>query len=231
MGEDERIRTNTPHVPRGLKFPGTGAKAHSNLLKVGVLISGQGSNLQAIIDACKRKEIPAVVACVISNKPEAYGLERAKKEKIPAIVVNEKDFPEKSSFEEQIISTLWKHEVDLVALAGFMKILSGHFINAFRGRLINIHPALLPSFPGLHGQQQAFDYGVKVSGCTVHFVDEGCDTGPVIVQKTVPVLDNDTLETLSQRILEQEHKAYPEAIKLFAESRLEIQGRKVIIKY
>jgi phosphoribosylglycinamide formyltransferase-1 len=228
MGDSERIKSYFPPVIP--KAPGTGRFPGKKLLPVGVLISGHGSNLQAIIDACRKKEIPAEVVCVISNNSDAFGLERARKEKIPAIVIDDKNFPDKAAFEEQIIHTLWKYDVELVVLAGFMKILSGQFINTFKNRILNIHPALLPSFAGLHGQKQAFDYGVKVSGCTVHFVDEGCDTGPIIIQKTVPVLEDDTAESLSQRILEQEHKAYPEAIGLFAEGRLEIEGRKVRIK-
>ena len=228
MGDSERIKSYFPPVIP--KAPGTGRFPGKKLLPVGVLISGHGSNLQAIIDACRKKEIPAEVVCVISNNSDAFGLERARKEKIPAIVIDDKNFPDKAAFEEQIIHTLWKYDVELVVLAGFMKILSGQFINTFKNRILNIHPALLPSFAGLHGQKQAFDYGVKVSGCTVHFVDEGCDTGPIIIQKTVPVLEDDTAESLSQRILEQEHKAYPEAIGLFAEGRLEIEGRNVRIK-
>lgn len=200
-------------------------------LKVAVLVSGHGSNLQAIIDSVKRKELAAEIVCVISNKSDAYALERAKKEKIPTIIIDDKNFPEKAAFEEQLINTLWKYEVELVVLAGFMKILSGHFISTFKTRIINIHPALLPAFAGLHGQEQAFNYGVKVSGCTVHFVDEGCDTGPIILQKSVPVLENDTVESLSQRILEEEHRLLPEAIRLIAEERLEIIDRKVQIKY
>lgn len=197
---------------------------------IGVLISGRGSNLQAIIDACERGEIPAKVACVISNNPSAFGLMRAKKHNLPSVIINNKDFKDKNTYELEIVKVLKKYKVDLVCLAGYMRIVGKVILDHFPNRIINIHPALLPSFPGLHGQKQALEYGVKVSGVTVHFVDEGCDTGPIILQKTVPVKGNDTEETLSSRILEQEHKAYPEAIKLFCEDRLKLEGRKVVIK-
>ena len=190
------------------------------MLNIGVLISGRGSNLQAIIDACESGSIPARVAVVISNKVDAYGLERAKKHEIPIAVL---------SSEEEILKQLEKYEVGLVCLAGYMKIVGTTLLNKYSGKMINIHPALLPSFPGLHGQKQALDYGVKVSGATVHFVDEGCDTGPIILQATVPVLADDTEETLSARIIEIEHQLYPQAVKLFAEGKLKIEGHKVRI--
>ena len=190
------------------------------MIKIGVLISGRGSNLQSIIDACQAKIIPGNVEVIISNKAEAYGLERAKKAKIQTQVLSD---------EKEIVNLLKAHQVDLVCLAGYMRIVGKELLNAFEGKIINIHPALLPSFPGLHGQKQALDHGVKVSGVTVHFVDAGCDTGPIIMQSSVPVLENDTEETLSARILEQEHKIYPQAIKLFAEGKLKIIGRKVKI--
>jgi len=200
------------------------------MIKIGVLISGRGSNLQAIIDACEKGGIPAKVAVVVCSQPDAYGLERAKKHAIPGVVLDPKKFPDKNTYELEIVKVLRKHEVELVCLAGYMRIVGPVLLEHFRGRMLNIHPALLPSFPGLHAQKQALDHGVKVSGVTVHFVDEGCDTGPIILQKAVPVLEDDTEETLSARILEQEHKLYPEAIKLFAQGKLKIEGRHVRIK-
>jgi len=199
------------------------------MINIGVLISGRGSNLQAIIDASEKGKIPAKVAVVISNKPDAYGLERAKKHKIPTAVFDPKKFSDKNTYELEIVKTLKKYKVDLVCLAGYMRIVGPILLEHYQGRMMNIHPALLPSFPGLHVQKAALDHGVKVSGATVHFVDEGCDTGPIIVQAAVPVLEDDTEETLSARILEQEHKIYPQAIKLFAEGKLKIEGRRVRI--
>lgn len=199
------------------------------MINIGVLISGRGSNLQAIIDASEKGDIPAKVSVVISNKPDAYGLKRAKKHKIPTAVFEPKKFPDKNTYELEIVKTLKQHKVDLVCLAGYMRIVGTVLLEHYPGKIINIHPALLPSFPGLHVQQAALDHGVKISGATVHFVDEGCDTGPIIVQASVPVLENDTEETLSARILEQEHKIYPQAIKLFAEGKLKIEGRRVRI--
>jgi phosphoribosylglycinamide formyltransferase-1 len=199
------------------------------MIKIGVLISGRGSNLQAIIDAAEKGEIPAKAAVVISNKPDAYGLERAKKHKIPTAVFEPAGFADKNTYELEIVKVLKEHKVDLVCLAGYMRIVGPVLLEHYRGKLMNIHPALLPSFPGLHVQKAALDHGVKISGATVHFVDEGCDSGPIIVQAAVPVLEDDTEETLSARILEQEHKIYPQAIRLFAEGRLKIEGRKVKI--
>ncbi|OGC43750.1 phosphoribosylglycinamide formyltransferase, partial [candidate division WOR-1 bacterium RIFOXYD2_FULL_41_8] len=164
------------------------------------------------------------VAVVISNKPDAYGLERAKKHNITTAVFEPKKFVDKSAYESELVKVLKQHNVELVCLAGYMKIVGEVLLKDYQGKMINIHPSLLPKFPGLHAQKQALDAGAKVSGVTVHFVDEGCDTGPIILQKQVPVLDGDTEETLSARILEQEHKAYPEAIKLFVEG--EIKTRK-----
>lgn len=200
------------------------------MINVGVLISGRGSNLQAIIDASEKGEIPARVAVVVSNDPEAYGLERARKHGIPAVVIDHRKFKDKNTYELEIVKTLKQYGVDLVCLAGYMRIVGPVLLEHYPGKMINIHPALLPSFPGLHAQRQALDHGVKVSGVTVHLVDEGCDTGPIILQAAVAVLEGDTEETLSVRILEQEHKIYPQAIKLFAEGRLKIEGRRVVIK-
>ncbi len=200
------------------------------ILRLGVLISGRGTNLQSIIDHCEQKKIPAEVVVVISDKKVAYGLERAKKHGIEALFIDPKAFPGKESFEKAMGDELEKRNVDLICLAGFMRILSPYFVNRFRGRIINIHPALLPSFPGLHGQGQAVNHGVKISGCTVHFVDEGVDSGPIIIQAAVPVFDDDDEDTLAARILKCEHKIYPMAIKLIAEGRIKVEGRKVIIK-
>lgn len=202
----------------------------TDLLKLGVLISGNGSNLQSIIDNIEKGTLQAVIKIVISNNPDAYGIIRAKKHGITVVVLKNSDFKNKEEFDSELINTLKKHDVELVTLAGFMRIISPRFLQTFPGRVMNIHPALLPSFPGLHGQKQAVDYGVKVSGCTVHFVDEGVDTGPIILQCAVPVLDDDTEDTLAARILKEEHKIYPQAIQLFADHKLEIRGRKIFIK-
>jgi phosphoribosylglycinamide formyltransferase-1 len=195
-----------------------------------VLISGRGSNLQAIIDACGAQKIPAKVAVVISNNPEAAGLERAKKHGIPAVVIDNRQFADKNTYELEIVKALKEHKVGLVCLAGYMRIVGAVLLDHFRGKMINIHPSLLPSFPGLHAQRQALEHGVTVTGCTVHFVDEGCDTGPIIVQSAVPVKENDTEETLSARILEQEHQIYPLAIEFIAKDKLRIEGRRVKLK-
>jgi len=196
------------------------------MLTIAVLISGRGSNLQAIIDAIERKELAARMAVVISNKADAYGLERARIHGIEAIFIPSKG-KEKTDFERDVVEALEARGVELVCLAGFMRVLSPFFIRRFKNRIINIHPALLPSFPGEDAQKQALEYGSKVTGCTVHFVDEGVDTGPVIIQRPVAVDEDDTVESLSARILAQEHIAFPAAIQLFAERRLKISGRKV----
>jgi len=200
------------------------------MLNIGVLVSGRGSNLQAVIDAIESKKIKAEIAVVISNVPGVMALDRAKKHGIKTVVIESKEHSDKSSYEKQVIKALEDENVGLVCLAGYMKLLSQELVHHFRGKIMNIHPALLPAFPGLHVQKKALEYGVKYSGCTVHFVDEGCDTGPIIIQAVVPVLDNDTEETLSARILEQEHKIYPEAIRLFSEGKLKIEGRRVKIE-
>jgi len=202
----------------------------TDLLKLGVLISGNGSNLQSIIDHIEKGSLKAVIKIVISNNPDALGLKRAEKHSIPWVVLKYSDFKSKEDFDLKLIKTLKDNGVDLVVLAGFMRIISPAFLKAFTHKIMNIHPALLPSFPGLHGQKQAVDYGVKFSGCTVHFVDDGVDTGPVIIQSVVPVFDDDTEESLAARILKEEHKIYPRAIQLFADGKIEIKGRKVYIK-
>jgi phosphoribosylglycinamide formyltransferase-1 len=199
-------------------------------LRLGVLVSGRGSNLQAIIDASKKGEIPAEVMVVISDQPGAFALERARANNIPAIYISFQDFPNKEKYEEKVAAVLKQYMVELVCLAGYMRVLGVKMLEAFPNRIMNIHPALLPAFPGLHAQARAWEYGVRFSGCTVHFVDEGVDTGPIILQAVVPVLAEDTAETLAARILEQEHKIYPAAIRLFAQNRLRIQRRKVYLK-
>jgi len=199
------------------------------MLKVGVLASGRGSNLQAILDECGAGRIPAKVVVVISDKEGALALQRAKKAGAEALFISPEGM-KREEYDAKLIEELKKRDVGLVVLAGYMRLVSPVFVNAFRNKIINIHPALLPSFPGTHGQRDALQGGAKVSGCTVHFVDEECDHGPIILQKTVPVTDDDTEETLSARILEQEHKALPEAVRLFAEGRLRVEGRRVFRK-
>ena len=197
---------------------------------IAVLISGSGSNLQAIIDASEKGEIPCRVGIVISNKADAYGLARAKKHGIPTEVVDHKGFATREEFDGKLVEVIRGSGAELVCLAGFMRILTPVFIRAFPNRILNIHPALLPSFPGTHGPGQALAYGVRFSGCTVHFLDEGVDTGPIVVQAVVPVYDDDTEETLAARILVQEHRIYPMAIRLFFSGRLAFDGRKVKVR-
>ena len=197
--------------------------------KIGVVVSGRGSNLQSIIDHIAEGKLNVEIAVVVSDHKEAFALERAAKAGIPTAVVERKGCKDKAEFEDKIDAALREAGAEAVVLAGFMRILTGHFISRWEHKIINIHPALLPSFKGLDAQGQAVDYGVKVAGCTVHFVDEGTDTGPIILQKVVPVLDDDTEETLAARILKEEHKALPEAIQLWADGRLTIKGRKVYV--
>ena len=199
-------------------------------VKLGVLVSGRGSNLQAIIDNIVKGLLPAEIAVVISDQPDAYSLERARKHNIPAIHISANGYRGKrDEYDALLVTEFQKNKVELVCLAGFMRIITPTLINAFPNRILNIHPALLPAFPGLHVQKAALDSGVKFSGCTVHFVDEGMDTGPIIIQAVVPVLDNDTVDSLSERILRQEHKIYSRAINLYAEGRLKIDGRRVLV--
>lgn len=198
-----------------------------NKRKIGVLVSGRGSNLQAIMDRIADGYLQLEIAVVISDKVDALALKRAEDAGIPTVVVARKECESKEEFEDKIHAALIAAGCELVVLAGFMRLLSGNFVNRWQHKIINIHPALLPSFPGLDAQGQAVDYGVKISGCTVHFVDEGTDSGPIILQKAVPVLDDDTEETLAARILEQEHKAMPEALKLWSEGKLQVNGRRV----
>jgi len=199
-------------------------------LKLGVLISGSGSNLQSIIDNIEKGALQATIEIVVCNKPDALGINRAQKHGLPVAVLKHEDFKTREDFDAELIRILKKSEVDLVALAGFMRILTPFFLKAFPQKVINIHPALLPSFPGTSGQKDAFEYGVKFSGCTVHFVDEGVDSGPIIIQSVVPVFQSDTKETLAARILKEEHRIYPRAIQFFAEGKIEIAGRRVRIK-
>lgn len=199
-------------------------------LPIGVLASGSGSNLQSIIDHIEQGQLDAVIRVVISNNPDAYALTRAEKHGIPSVVIKHQEFPTREVFDLKMAETLVSFGVDLVVLAGFMRVLSPQFLQAFPQRVINIHPALLPSFPGLHGQRQAFEYGVKFSGCTVHFTDDGVDSGPIIIQAIVPVLETDTEDTLAERILREEHRIYPQAIQFYAAGRIEIQNRQVKIK-
>lgn len=204
-------------------------------LKIGVLISGSGTNLQSIIDSIEKKHIDGEIAVVISNKESAYGLVRARMHGIEAVFVDEKKCCCFESFNDNIIEVLESHEVDLVVLAGYLKILSSRFIEAYKNKIINIHPSLIPSFCGkgyygLKVHRAALDYGVKISGATVHFVDEKADTGPIILQEAVNVECDDTAESLQQKVLKIEHRLLPEAIKLFCENKLAVLGRKVTIK-
>jgi phosphoribosylglycinamide formyltransferase-1 len=200
-------------------------------IRIGVLVSGRGSNLQALIDSVAAGRLDAQIAVVISDVKDAFALERARSAGIEARYID--PGPKRSRLsdeaEAEITSTLEGAGVDLVTLACFMRILGPQLVRRFKYRMMNIHPSLLPSFPGLHVQQQALDYGVKFSGCTVHFVDEGVDSGPIIIQAAVPVLDADTEEALSERILREEHRIYTEAIRLFADGRLKIEGRRVTV--
>ncbi len=202
----------------------------SDPIRIGVLVSGNGSNLQSIIDHIEKGKLDARVACVISNNAEAFALERARKHGIPAIFVDHRLFPSRESFDAAVVKLLLDHRVRIVTLAGFNRIISPVLLDAFPTAVMNIHPALLPAFPGSRAQKQALNYGVKITGCTVHFVDPGTDSGPIIIQAAVPAYETDTEETLSRRILAEEHKIYPKAIQLFAEGRLSLEGRKVIIK-
>ncbi len=201
----------------------------SDVLKIGVLASGSGTNLQSIIDNIEAGRLQAEIACVLSNNPAAFALERAKRHGIPSLQIDHRNFAGREAYDAALVETLREFGVDLVVLAGFMRIITPVLLDAFPAAVMNIHPALLPAFPGLHAQLQALDYGVKVSGCSVHFVDAGTDTGPIIIQAAVPVMEGDTETSLSARILVEEHRVYPEAIRLFAAGRLKVEGRKVVI--
>jgi phosphoribosylglycinamide formyltransferase-1 len=199
-------------------------------MKIAVLASGRGSNFQSIIDSVQKGYIKADIDVLVTDRGDAFAIERARTHHIDAVYLDPKDFDSKDHYFRHIADLLAEREIGLIALAGFMRIVRKPLVAAFPNKILNIHPALLPSFPGLHGQKQALEYGVKISGCTVHFVDEGMDTGPIIVQAAVPVYSDDSEESLSQRILACEHRIYPFAIRVFIENRLEIRGRKVYIK-
>jgi phosphoribosylglycinamide formyltransferase-1 len=199
-------------------------------LKLAVLVSGRGSNLQSIMDSIKEGRLKAQISVVVSNKADAYALERAHNHGIPARHLNGKDYSQRREYDESLANLVQEYNPDLIVLAGYMRMLTPEFLLRFPNKVINIHPALLPSFPGIDAQKKALEYGVKVTGCTVHFVDSGMDTGPIIAQKAVPVMDNDSVDSLSARILEQEHLLYPEVIKWISEGRVKIEGRKVKVR-
>ncbi|HWP96728.1 MAG TPA: phosphoribosylglycinamide formyltransferase [Syntrophomonadaceae bacterium] len=199
------------------------------LLTLAVLASGRGSNFDALYAAIQRQDLHAVIRILVSDNPEAGAIKKARQRGITALVLNPADFSNRRSYEEALIRALQEQEVDMVALAGYMRLVGRDFLQAFRHRVVNIHPALLPSFMGLHAQKQAVDYGVCFSGCTVHIVDEGMDTGPIILQKVVPVFQDDDEESLALRILAEEHQAYWQALQLLAEGRIYLDGRKVVV--
>ena len=205
----------------------------TRLLQLGVLASGSGSNLQALIDACANGKVAARVAVVISNVPGARALERAKAANVPAVLLPHKGgptpFTTREAYDAALVQVLREHQVDLVCLAGYMRLVSPVMVQAFQDKILNIHPSLLPSFPGLHAHRQALAAGVRISGCTVHVVDEGLDSGPILVQAAVPVVEGDTEDSLAARILVEEHRCYPKAVQLFAEGRVRLAveaGRK-----
>ena len=195
--------------------------------KLGILLSGRGSNFEAIADSVDAGKIPAEIAIVVSNKPTARGLERARERGLEAECIPSKGL-EREEYDGQVVQLLMEKQVDLVCLAGFMRLLSAHFVSEFPNRILNIHPSLLPSFPGLEAQHQALEHGVKFSGCTVHFVDEHLDAGPILIQAAVPILNEDTEDTLSARILAEEHRIYTEAINLVLSGKFRVEGRRVI---
>jgi len=198
--------------------------------RIAVLASGRGSNFQAVIDAIAAGKIPASCVALITDNPKAYAIERAEMAGIPVKVIDFTSFPSREAYDRALLAAMQEARADLFVLAGYMRILAPSVVQAFPGRMVNIHPALLPSFTGLHAQRQAVLHGVKVAGCTVHFVDESLDGGPIILQYCVPVMDDDDEDTLADRILEREHVAFPEAIRLFCEDRLVIEGRKVQVR-
>lgn len=201
-----------------------------DLLRVGVLASGRGSNFQALVEAARAGRMPASIAVLISDRATAPALDIARDHGIEALFIDPKQYPTREAHEKAMIAALEERKVGLVCHAGYMRILTATYIEHFRGRALNVHPSLLPAFPGLHAQRQALEHGVRVAGATVHFADEGVDTGPIVLQAAVPVLPADTEETLSRRILAEEHRIYPEAVRLFAEGRLRIEGRIVHIR-
>jgi phosphoribosylglycinamide formyltransferase-1 len=199
-------------------------------LVLGVLASGRGSNLQAILDAIEAGRCPARVAVVVSDRKDAPALERARRAGAKAVHLDPRAYPDRVAFDDAVAEVLRQHGTELVCLAGYMRVLSAEFVRRFPGRILNVHPALLPAFPGLHAQRRALEHGVKIAGATVHLVDEGVDTGPIVLQAAVPVLDDDTEDTLAARILVEEHRLYPEAIRLYAEGRLRLAGRRVLVE-
>jgi phosphoribosylglycinamide formyltransferase 1 len=199
-------------------------------LRVGVLASGRGSNLQSLLDAAGGADYPARIVVVVSDRETAAALGRARAHGVSAVFLNPKDFGDRAAYDAALTETLRAHDVELVCLAGFMRILGAPFVRAWAGRILNVHPSLLPAFPGLAAQRQALEHGVKVTGATVHFVDEGVDSGPIVLQSAVSVEAADTENTLSARILAVEHRLYPEAVRLVAEGRLELAGRRVTIR-
>jgi phosphoribosylglycinamide formyltransferase-1 len=199
--------------------------------RIVVLVSGRGSNLQAILDAVERGSLSLQVVGVFSDQEEPYAFQRAKEKGIPTVFVDPADYQEREDYDAALARKVAAFHPDIIALAGFMRVLTAVFLDNFPGRVVNIHPALLPAFPGLEGQRQAIDYGVQYSGCTVHFVDDGMDTGPIILQSVVPVYQNDTADTLAERILAKEHRTYPAALQLLAEDRVKLQGRRVVINW
>jgi len=201
-----------------------------NTFKLAVLVSGRGSNLQAIIDSIEKEELDADISIVISNTKDAMALSRAERYNIKTTFINPADYLSKRAFDKALIEKLKEYPIDLICLAGYMRILGEEVIQTFKEKIINIHPSLLPAFPGLNSQKQAIEYGVKFSGCTVHFVDSGIDSGPIISQTVVPIYDNDDEKSLSERILEQEHHLYPKAIKMVKENQIKINDRTVTHK-
>lgn len=197
-------------------------------MRLGILISGRGSNMAAIADACATPGFPAAVAVVVSDRAAAAGLQAARDRGLPAAVVAHTDHANRAAFEARLLEVLRGHGVEAICLAGFMRLLGPALLQAYPDRVLNIHPSLLPSFPGLHAQRQALQHGVRISGCSVHLVTEEFDAGPILKQAAVPVLEGDTEEALSARILEQEHRIYPEAVRLLAEGNLIIHGRRVL---
>ncbi len=198
-------------------------------MNIGVLASGSGTNLQAIMEACEKVEIAGRVAVVMSDREEAFALQRAAKKGIPAHFLNPKSYQSREAYDGAAVALLQEYRVEVVALAGFMRLVSPYFVRMYPAKIMNIHPALLPAFPGTHGVEDALAYGVKVSGCTVHFVDEGLDTGPIILQAVVEVKDDDTAESLHQRIHKEEYRLYPRALDLFARGKIQLEGRRCII--
>ena len=216
----------SPHSSSESAFSEPGTRSPEPVTRIAVLLSGRGSNLVALADACSRGEVPAEVALVLANKPDAPGLERARERGIPACAIPSRGMP-REEHERLLVAAIREAGAEWVCLAGYMRLLTPEFIAAFPQRIVNIHPALLPAFPGVDAQHQAWEYGVKVSGCTVHLVDAGCDTGPIVLQRTVPVLDSDTVDDLAARILEQEHIAYSTALRLLLTRRWRVDGRRV----